>query len=114
VIPTITLTPNSDPDYYYGGFAITMDDVGKTLELKVRQSFLLSLGDNYTWTITIEPAQVISQNMKVTPDPGDQGVFIARHIGKASFKAIGSPACRTEQPPCTRPLVLFIMTVVVK
>jgi len=112
--PTPTSTPNPDPNYYYEGMVVTLDDVGRTVVLRIGQNFLLELGEDYTWDIEIEPATIVSKNMKITPQANDQGVFIARKRGKAVLMAVGEPSCRQSQPPCGRPNVLFQVTVVVE
>lgn len=106
-IPLPTPTENLDPDYYFGGMMITLDDVGNTIVLKEGQDFYLSLGEGYEWIVEIDPPELVSQNLKITPEPGDQGVFIARETGLAVLRATGSPGCRTANPPCMRPDLLF-------
>jgi hypothetical protein len=88
--------------------------VGRTVPLRVTQYFMLSLGKEYTWTVSIDPPWVLSQNMKITPLPGEQGVYIARQRGKAVLRATGEPVCRQSQPPCARPDVLFQINIVVE
>ena len=113
-VPAPSMTPNNDPDYYYGGMVITMNDAGRTILLKKRQNFLLSLGKNYNWQVVVEPDHIISTNANITPEPGDQGIFIARDSGKAVLRAVGEPLCRYAQPPCVRPNVLFQIEVQVE
>jgi hypothetical protein len=112
--PTITTTPNIDPEDYFGGMVISLDEVGQTIPLRLTQNFLLSLGPGYTWTVLVDPPEAVSQNMKITPLPGEQGVFIARQRGKAMLRATGEPICRQSQPPCDRPSVLFQIEIVVE
>ncbi|RPJ51911.1 MAG: hypothetical protein EHM21_01550 [Chloroflexi bacterium] len=112
--PAPTTTPNLDPDDYFGGMVVSLDEVGQTIPLRVTQNFLLSLGSDYTWRISIDPSWVASQNMKITPLPGEQGVFIARQRGKAVLRAEGEPACRQAQPPCERPNVVFMINIIVE
>jgi hypothetical protein len=112
--PTITPTPNLDPEDYFGGMVVSLDEVGQTIPLRLTQTFLLTLGTDYSWNITIDPPYVVSQNMKITPLPGEQGVFIARLRGKAMLRATGEPACRQTTPPCERPNVLFQIEIVVE
>lgn len=109
-----TPTANLDPDYYFGGMMVTMDDVGKTVTMKVAQDFYLSLGEHYTWTIEIDPPGLVSQNVKITPEPGDQGIYIARESGLGVLRATGAPICRTASPPCARPDILFEIFLVVE
>jgi hypothetical protein len=112
--PTITYTPNPDPEEYFGGMVVSMDEVGQKIPLRLTQNFLLSLGSEYTWSVEIDPPQVVSRNMKITPLPGEQGVYIARRRGEAVLLATGAPACRQSQPPCKQPDVLFQITIVVE
>lgn len=112
--PTATPTKNFDLDYYYGGQTVTMDDVGRILPLRLGESFSLYLGSGYTWQVVSQPEYLISQNLKITPAPGEQGIFVARQRGQGLLKAIGEPACRQQQPPCERPSVLFQIHVVIE
>lgn len=102
-----TPTTSNDPDYYYGGILITLDSVGQTVLMKPSNTFVLNLGDNYDWRVAIDPPDIASQNMKVTPGPGEQGIFIARKHGEAVIRAVGTPKCLKTDPPCSRPSVLF-------
>lgn len=104
---TLTPTPYDDPDYFYGGLVVTLDHAGQTILLKKRQNFLLSLGKDYNWTVTVAPESVISRNMVLTPEPGEQGVYVARGSGTASLRAVGEPVCIFFDPPCMRPSLLF-------
>ena len=112
--PLPTATQNYDPDYYYGGLTVTMDYVGQTVPLRKGQSFLLDLGEAYEWQVEVGPEDIISQNVKITPEPGEQGVFVARERGKAVLHAVGEPACHQAQPPCERPSVLFQVDILVE
>ncbi len=109
-----TATRNEDPDYYYGGLTVSLDNVGQTVSLRKGQSFLLDLGEEYEWRVEVGPQSIISQNVKITPEPGEQGVFVARERGQAVLHAVGEPACRQAQPPCGRPSILFQVTIVVE
>jgi len=104
----------NDPSYYYGGLRITLDNVGQEITLKKRQGFMLDLGDDYTWVVIAAPETVLSRNMNYTPQPGEQGIFIARGTGKAELSATGDPKCLLSNPPCARPSVLFRIAVVVE
>lgn len=112
--PTPTTTKNFDLDYYYGGLTITMDDVGQIVPLRRGQSFSLYLGGDYTWQVESSPDFLISQNVKITPAPGEQGIFVARERGEGVFKAIGEPNCRQQQPPCERPSIMFQVSVMIE
>lgn len=107
-------TQYEDPDYFYEGMVVTLDSVGQEVRLKKRQNFLLRLGKNYSWKVTITPQDVISLNLKYTPEPGEQGVYVARESGKAVLRALGDPLCRYDKEPCTWPALLFQIQVLVE
>jgi hypothetical protein len=112
LLPTPTL--DNDPPYYFGGLVITLDNAGQTIPLKKGQNFLLSLGSNYQWDVTVVPVEILSRNMKITPGAGEQGLYIARQPGTATLSAVGNPICRMAQPPCERPSVLFRINVLIE
>ena len=117
--PMSTLTPvpdpgANDPSEYYGGLVITLDDVGKTLTMRRQGGFLLRLGEEYNWSVTVHPPEILTQNQKISPGPGEQGVFLARQKGSAVLRAVGEPVCLAFDPPCLRPEVLFEMNVLVE
>ncbi len=101
------------PDYY-GGLVITLDYVGQTILMKPGQGFLFSLGNSFDWEIKVDPPEVLTINQQYVSLAGEQGVYIAREKGKATVKAIGSPRCLQNDPPCARPNVLFTMYVKVE
>ena len=109
-----TGTPDNDPAYYFGGMEISLDNTGQTIQLKKGQNFLLNLGENYRWNVTVQPSEILSRNMKITPGIGEQGLFIARAKGTATLRAVGLPICRMAQPPCNRPDVLFQIQVLIE
>jgi hypothetical protein len=118
VIPVLeTPTPDfyaDDLEAYYDGLVITLDYVGKTVEIYKAQGILLRLGADYDWIVSFEPVSLITANRKITPEAGEQGVFIARERGKAVLSAIGTPKCSKQEPPCLRPSLLFTMTFDIK
>ena len=101
------------PDYY-GGTVITLDYVGQTIFMKPGQGFLLQFGDSFDWKITVDPPEVMTINQRYVPLEGEQGVWIARQEGKATLRAVGSPRCLQNDPPCARPNVLFTLKVEVE
>ena len=104
----------NDPAYYYGGLVITIENVGETLAMKRKGSFLLALGERYTWKVENDPPDVITLNPNIVTEPGEQGLFVARRAGKATLRAIGDPACQTDSMPCSHPALLFTISIVVK
>lgn len=117
--PMSTLTPTpdpgaNDPSEYYGGLVITLDHVGKTLTMRRQGGFLLRLGEEYNWSVTVHPPDILTQNRKISLSPGEQGVFLARQKGSAVLRAVGKPVCLAFDPPCLRPAVLFEMYVLIE
>lgn len=113
--PSPTLDPgiNDLPDYY-GGLVVTLDYAGQTITMRRGTGFLLMLGQSYNWRVSIDPPEILTPNMKITPEPGEQGVYIARELGNATLTAIGEPLCLKEDPPCVRPNLLFTLNLIIK
>jgi hypothetical protein len=113
--PSPTMDPgiNDLPDYY-GGLVVTLDYAGQTITMRRGTGFLLMLGQSYAWQVSIDPPEILTPNMKITPEPGEQGVFIAREPGDATLTAIGEPLCLKEDPPCARPNLLFTLNLIIK
>ena len=93
---------------------VTLADDGQTLTFQAGQSFLLFLGNNYTWNATAVDPAVVSHMPDVFVIPGSQGLFRARQPGQTTLTATGDPACRQQQPPCAAPSMLFSVQVVVQ
>lgn len=122
-VPTeaVQVMPSETPDLgaddisgYYDGLVITLDHVGQTIGIIVGQGVLLRLGADFDWSVSVEPAEILTQNRKVTTVPGEQGVYIARKKGKVVLSAVGDPVCSKIDPPCSRPSVLFRITFDIK
>lgn len=92
---------------------ITLDDQGKTINLAVGQSFLLKLGEEYTWEVTISDQTVLSRVKGILVVRGAQGVYAAQQAGTVTLTANGDPLCRQSQPQCEAPSIQFQITVVV-
>ncbi len=94
---------------------ITVADKDQTLTFQVGQSFLLFLGNDYTWTATTDNPAVVSHMPDLFVIPGSQGLFQARQPGHTTLTAIGEPACRQEQIPCAVPTpMVFSVQIVVQ
>ena len=94
---------------------ITLEDKGKTFELKVGDSFLLNLGaDAYDWAVTVDNESVLHLKMGVMVIRGAQGIYDALAPGTATVSATGNPLCLQSNPPCAAPSILFTITVIVK
>ena len=92
---------------------VTLDDQGKTISLTVGESFLLKLGDQYTWDVTISDQNVVSREKNIAVVRGAQGVYTANQPGTVTLSAAGDPQCRQSQPPCAMPSIQFMITIVV-
>ncbi len=93
---------------------ITLADNGRTITLKVNETFLLNLGEGYDWNITIDDQTIFSRMVNVLVIRGAQGIYVAHRPGNATLSAMGSPQCLKSQPPCAMPSILFKLSVVVQ
>ena len=117
-IPLPTSTPASTETPGIGGGpdskTVTLDQNGQTIDLAVGQSFLLKLGDQYDWTVTVADPAVISREVNVTVIRGAQGIYRAHERGRTTLSASGDPFCAQATPPCKMPSILFQIDVVVQ
>jgi hypothetical protein len=92
---------------------VTLADNGKTIHMVVGQSFLLKLGLNYDWNISVSDQNVISRVKNIAVIVGAQGVYDALAKGTAVLSAVGDPQCRTATPPCASPSIMFSVNIIV-
>jgi photosystem II stability/assembly factor-like uncharacterized protein len=92
---------------------VTLADDGQTTTLQVGGRFLLDLGAEYNWTVTVDDPAVVSRVVNVLTIRGSQGLYEARQPGRTTLNATGDPICRQAQPPCGAPSRLFRLQVVV-
>ncbi len=95
------------------GLIVTLADDGKTINLKVGQTFLLDLGEGFNWTSTVANQNIISRVVGITVIRGAQGVYKADAPGTTTLTANGEPACRQAKPACGQPNRLFSVTITV-
>ena len=93
---------------------VTLADDGKTITLRVGDSFLLKLGEDYTWVPTVDDQTIVSRAKGITVVRGAQGVYDALKAGKTTLSASGDPICRQSNPPCEQPSRLFTIQIVVQ
>lgn len=105
--PAATGQPGSD-------LVVGLQDNGKTITVGVGQRFLLNLGAIYNWQVNVADQSVVSRVVNITVIRGAQGVYEAHQAGQTTLEATGDPACRSLQPPCAMPSILFQVTVVVQ
>jgi hypothetical protein len=106
-VPVQTGQPGSD-------LVVGLQDNGKTIHIGVGQRFLLDLGDQYNWQVNVADQSVVSRVVNITVIRGAQGVYEAHKVGQTTLEATGDPACRSAQPPCMIPSIMFQVTVVVQ
>lgn len=114
-IQTVMSTPSAYPyPSTEGQKIVTLEDQGKTITLVTGESFLLELGDAYTWKINLSDQSVVSPAKDLVVTPGVQGVYEALKAGTATLAATGDPLCRQSKPACGMPSIQFEITIVVK
>jgi hypothetical protein len=114
---SIAATPTSQPVSTGQGDPtprITLADNGKTVTYQVGQSFLLFLGDEYTWSLSITDQNVISRVKNIAVIRGAQGVYNTLKAGTSVLSAVGDPTCRDQKPACAAPSIQFQVTIVVQ
>jgi hypothetical protein len=111
----VTSTPGSTepPSGTPQSITVTLDDQGKTINLRVGDSFLLKLGEGYDWNITISDQSIVSRAMGIAVIRGAQGVYDAHKAGTVTLSATGDPQCLQSQPSCGLPSISFEVTIVV-
>ena len=96
------------------GTEVTLADDGATVNMKVGQSFLLKLGEDFDWTVTPADQSIVSRVKNISVIRGAQGVYEALKAGTTELSAVGDPTCRTATPTCAAPSRSFKVTVVVE
>lgn len=108
-----TLAPNTEPTEPSSFPPVTLADDGRTLNMRVGQTFLLNLGEGYTWQVSVDDTNVLSRKVNVLVIKGAQGIYQANSPGTAKITASGDPLCRQSTPPCMAPSREFHIQVVV-
>ena len=95
--------------------AVTLEDEGKMVSMKVGDRFLLNLGtDTYEWTLAIDDQAVLSRVKNVMTIQGSQGLYQALKVGTTQLHADGNPLCAQAKPACMMPSRLFTITVLIQ
>ncbi len=97
-----------------GKTEVTLEDSGKVFSLSVGESFLLKLGEGYDWQVESSDQTILDRVKNIAVVRGAQGVYQGVKPGKVILTASGDPVCRSSQPPCAMPSILFSMTIFVK
>jgi len=93
---------------------VTLAEDGQTITLRVGESFLLKLGEDYTWTPIVDDETIVSRAKGIAVVRGAQGVYDALKVGKTTLTAAGDPVCRQVKPPCGQPSREFEIQIVVQ
>jgi len=97
-----------------GAPTVTLADDGRTVDLAVGQRFLLALGSNLDWTVSVADTSVLSRVVNILVVRGAQGVYVANAPGTTTLTAIGDLPCRKAKPPCAAASRGFRITVNVR
>jgi len=93
---------------------VTLADDGQTITLRVGESSVLKLGEDYNWTVTVGDESIVSRVKNISVIRGAQGVYEALLAGKTNLTADGAPVCLQANPPCGQPSRLFAIGIVVQ
>ncbi len=93
---------------------ITLAQDGQTIQLDVGDRFLLDLGSDFNWTVTVADQTVVSRVIGVLVIKGAQGLYEAKRPGQTELTAVGDPPCRQTRPPCGMPSRLFRLQIIVR
>ena len=95
-------TNDTNPDIK----TVTLEDSGKSINIKKGERFFLKLGSSFDWDVQIDNQTVASiVNTSVVKDA--QGVYEVHNIGNATITGVGNPWCHTSSPPCEIHSILF-------
>lgn len=97
-----------------GAHTITLADNGKTITLQTGDRFLLMLGNNLNWIVSVADPSIVSRVPNVLVIRGAQGIYTANKAGQTTLSATGDPPCRQSRPPCAAPSQLFKLEIVVQ
>ncbi len=80
-------TPSSAPN------TVTYADNGQTITLHVGDRFLLKLGDQFTWNVSVSDPAIVSRVVNIAVVQGAQGVYQANKAGDTMLSAVGLAVC---------------------
>lgn len=110
-IPPEIRTPTPNPTSAGDSKTITLEDSGKTIQLAVGERFLLKLGNEYTWDISISDQTVVERVKNVMVILGAQGLYDALKPGTVTLSATGDPVCNQAVPSWKAPSIQFNVTI---
>jgi hypothetical protein len=92
--------------------AITRADDGKTVVLRVGDRFLVQLGDEFDWSVSVSDPSIVRRVPNVLVVRGAQGIFEAARAGETDLVATGVLHCAPNQP-CPALAAVFRVHIVV-
>ena len=96
------------------GLTVSTADDGGTVALVVGQRFLLALGNDLDWTVTVGDPAVVSRVVNIMVVRGAQGVYVANAPGETTLSATGDAPCRKATPPCAVSSRAFRIRIIVR
>ena len=93
--------------------AVTRADDGKTVVLAVGDRFLLPLGEDFNWTVTVADESIVRGVPGILVVRGVQGIYEAERAGETDLTAVGTLNCPPQQP-CPQLAVVFRVTLAVR
>jgi hypothetical protein len=92
---------------------ITLEDNGKSIDIKKGERFLLKLGSTWNWNVQIDNQTVASRVVNIMVVKDAQGVYEVHNAGNATITGVGDPWCHTSSPPCEIHSILFKANIIV-
>lgn len=113
--PYVAILPNVAADSVPTSTSstVTLADDGGSLQMHPGGTFLLMLGTDYNWDVTVSDTSVLSRIPNITVIRGAQGIYQANLPGTAVVTATGTLAC-PPGVPCPLLARLFRFTVIVQ
>ncbi len=92
---------------------VTLADDTGTIHIAVGDTFLLMLGTDYNWDVSVSDTSILSRVPDIPVVRGAQGIYQANAPGTVTLTATGSLAC-APGVPCPLLARLFRVTIVVQ
>jgi hypothetical protein len=92
---------------------VTYADNGETITLRVGDRFLLKLGDQFEWQVSVVDPTVVSRVVNLLVVKGAQGVCEANKTGETALSATGTVVCLAQQA-CPVLAVSFKLHIIVR
>jgi hypothetical protein len=104
----------SDKFGVFKGLVITVADLGRPINLKTGERFLLFLQKAaYEFNPVVLDTTVLQKVDDVEIIPGSQGVFEAKRAGSTTLQATGELPCHKTTPACAAPTLFFEFSIAV-